>query len=171
MKKVLILPIIISVTIITSFSACNNSTKTGSIISPSETSNHESFIGNWQHENSALDDNRNNKIEANEWLELQSLKERNKALAEVNMQMDELDLHVNANGTGYIGNVPDKDSNQFTWIALPKPNHFNITTKWPSETTEYYITAQGKLETIHTGQAKLLGEDVDLTTGERWTKK
>jgi hypothetical protein len=128
------------------------------------------ILGTWQHENSATDDNKNNKLEPTEWLDTITQAQRNIALKEIDMTMDDMDIHFKANGTGYATTV-DNDSTSFVWQTMPTANHYVVIDNIDKAKSEFYIDDAGKLIFYSGGEFASATEKTQMHTWAMYHKK
>ncbi len=151
------------------FASCGNSNTASTAPTTSPVLSSNTIVGHWQHEASGTDENGNQIAEANEWLAKMSEDKRAAELKELGMSLDDLDLHFNADGSGYRGKEKS-EAHECTWKDLGN-KQYTITGIHDTEKDKYFITPEGKLQITQVGTATILGKEVVTTTFELWHKK
>jgi len=147
------------------FTSCNNSSVVATAAEqPTGYKNKPSkIVGTWKWAGSAIDENNNGKPDNNEWKYRDAAKE--KEFAAMNISLDGLNLHFNADGTGFVGKAIN-DSTKFTWEAKGPKDHYTTQNIGDKTKSELYLDENGFLVEKDAGEMTAASEKMKLTTFE-----
>jgi hypothetical protein len=148
--------------------SCSNNTNADNASTLSNTAKSmvqpsNAVVGVWKWAGSATDDNDNQKIDTHEWM--YKNEKNTKDMAKVGVNVEDLFVTFNADGTGYISS--DK-ADVFTWKEISANNYTSTNKK--NEVSKFSLNIKKELIEDTSSEALILGKKRWLVTAELYTK-